>query len=277
MRTLALALVAALPALVRAEGPPASSQATPAGTSPQAAQAQDWEELPSPDAGRATPPAQPAPAQPAPAKAAVPPYAPPPPQAAPPPPYVPPQAQQLPPPPRAAPPPPPAAAKQQRGSWYLGFGLGGGGATFAFDDGTKVDMKDMVPGGGPPVAFNFRVGGTLTPKLLLGFDGGFLASDGDGDSSAQLDTYGIGVMFFPQERGLYLRGVVGLSELEQDVPGVGKGSASGWNVTGGLGYAFWLGETFNLTLNLEAQRHSFGSSNVRDATAWSGWLGFDWY
>ncbi|HEY6099085.1 MAG TPA: hypothetical protein VIW03_06630, partial [Anaeromyxobacter sp.] len=46
---------------------------------------------------------------------------------------------------------------------------------------------------------------------------------------------------------------------------------------GKLGYAFWLGKAFNLTLNLDAQAHSFNKANVKGGSAWSAWVGFDWY
>jgi hypothetical protein len=114
----------------------------------------------------------------------------PPPQYAPPPPqYAPPPPQHAPPPPQYAPPAqpapyPPAQVQpqgrrdRQRDSWYIGFGLGTGDGTVHFADG-NVDFADMVFPGRTPFAFNFRAGATLTPKLLLGFDGGFVGASAD--------------------------------------------------------------------------------------------------
>lgn len=95
-------------------------------------------------------------------------------------------------PPQYAPPPqnaPPAQypaapvpyrrSERQRDSWYIGFGLGSGRGRAHFVDG-DLGFSNMVRGGATTVAFNFRAGGTLTPKFLLGFDGGFVATDGDG-------------------------------------------------------------------------------------------------
>lgn len=264
MRKLAVALLAVLPALALAQEPaPPADAASPAAEPPAA-----------------TPGAQPQAAEwGPPSEASPPPQAPPAPQYAPPaPPYAPPPPPPAtpPPPPPATPPRPPPPAKQ-RGSWYIGFGLGSGDGTVAFADGTRAGLDELVTGSGDRFAFNFRVGGTLTPKLLLGFDGGFIAADGSDDSSVQLNTYDVGVMFFPRERGLYLRGAFGRSVLMQSLPGLGDVSTGGFNVVGGLGYAFWLGRTFNLTLNVEGHRHWFNGAGVDGATAWAGWLGFDWY
>jgi len=232
---------------------------------------------------------EPAPQAPAPAPAPQPAqYAPPPPQYAPPPPqYAPPAPQPAPAyaPPQGAPPAPYQPPGKRRGSWYIGFGFGGGDGSVKLSDGT-ADFKDMVYPGRTTVSFNFRVGATLSPRLLLGFDGGAVGSSSDADgfeSSVQLNYYDVGVMYFPMEKGFFLRAGAGLSGISQTVetgspfvPGVDY-SARGFNVLGGIGYAFWLGRAFNLTLNLDAQRHSFNKDNVESATSWSAWLGFDWY
>jgi hypothetical protein len=129
-------------------------------------------------------------------------------------------------------------------------------------------------------AFNLRAGATVTPRLLVGFDGGFVGSTGDEgsfSSSIQANYYDLGAMFFPAERGFFLRGAAGLSSLVWSVDGLGEDSARGYNVLGGVGYALWLGKAFNLTLNLDVQRHWFDEGALEGATAWGFWLGFDWY
>ena len=81
----------------------------------------------------------------------------------------------------------------------------------------------------------------------------------------------------------FLRGGVGLATLRVDASGFGtsaSASVNGVNLTVGGGYAFWIGRTFNLTLNLDLSGQSYSSS---DPTAPSKsnftalWLGFDWY
>lgn len=198
-----------------------------------------------------------------------------------PPQQYPPAPQQYPPAPQQHPPPPGqyASPAKQRGSWYIGFGLGGGDGTVKLD-GRSVDFDDMVYSGSTPLAFNLRVGATVSPKLLVGFDGGFVGASSDSGgyaSTIQLNYYDVGAMYFPAERGLYLRGAAGLSGIVWDVEPIGRSSARGFNVVGGIGYAFWIGRTFNLTLNLDASRHWFSEEGLDGGTSWSGWLGFDWY
>jgi hypothetical protein len=194
-----------------------------------------------------------------------------------PPPYPP--APQYAPPPQGAPPAPRAGPARQRGSWYIGFGLGAGDGRILLEDGT-ADFSDMVGPEPTPMAFNFRVGGTVTPNLLVGFDGGFVAASSSAsgiDSSIQLNYYDAGFMYFPAEHGFFLRGALGLSSVVWEVDPGFSADARGFNVLGGAGYAFWLGRTFNLTLNLEAARHWFSEVGLEGGTAWSAWLGFDWY
>ena len=90
--------------------------------------------------------------------------------------------------------------------------------------------------------------------------------------------------FFPVQRGFFVRGGLGASSLSYTVetPYSGKqeGSASGFNVLGGIGYAWWIAGQFNLTANLDFSRQWYGEStdlNVDDSQFWSFWIGADWY
>ncbi len=212
--------------------------------------------------------------------------APPAPQAAPPAPAAPP-AQYAPPPqyaPPAAPSPPqPYQPRQKRrDTWYIGFGLGAGDGKVKTDTGT-VDFKNYVYSDRTSAAVNFRVGATVSPRLLVGLDAGGVGSfaeEAGYASIVQLNYYDAGIMYFPVERGFFLRAGAGLSAIVQNIDsplGKHEFSANGFNVLGGVGYAFWLGRTFNLTVNLDAQAHSFSKANVEGGTAWGAWIGFDWY
>jgi hypothetical protein len=288
MRKLAALLVAApLFALGQESTPPAAQQPQ----APPAAQAPP----PQPEQTPAPSPPAPAPqyAPPAPGYAPPPPqYTPPPPQqGAPPPPQYAPPPQGAPPPQYAPPPPYPPQAppyqrpRGQRDSWYIGFGLGGGdgrvsgqGDTFSF----KELHFDRSP---TTVALNFKVGATLTPKLLLGFDlsGVSSAVDESGvQTSVAIVNLDAVATFFPVEKGFFVRGGLGRSGLTYTVEGGGvtaETSVNGFNVIGGVGYAFWLGRSFNLTLNLDASKQWYGSSqdSPEESSFWSFWLGCDWY
>jgi hypothetical protein len=254
IRSFLATLAALTPTVVLAQYSPPPQQ------DPQAAPAP----APAPQAQPAPAPQAPAPypAAPAPAQAAPPAY----PWQQPPPQYP----QQMPP-------------RQQRDSWYIGFGIGGGGGDIRVN-GTTYSFKDFMGGGGDAVSMNFRVGWTASPNLLLGFDTGFLAGTGPSgtNDTVQLSHYDVGMMWFPMERGFYVRAAAGLSSIHIDTSGpvlLGTGDFRGWNAIGGVGYAFWLGRTFNLTLNLDYEVQGYGSNNVdvQGASGVSGWIGFDWY
>jgi hypothetical protein len=172
---------------------------------------------------------------------------------------------------------------RSRDSWYIGFGLGSGGGSARIGDESHA-FKDLVGRSATTGAINFRVGATVTPKLLVGFDGGAVGTHAfDPTESFQLNYYDVGVMFFPWVRGAFGRAAVGRSVFTVDTDGpvlAGKGTFGGWNALGGIGYAFWLGKAFNLTVNVEYQAHFFPSSGpieVSRGGGWSSWVGFDWY
>jgi hypothetical protein len=213
------------------------------------------------------------------------------PQAAPPPPA--PAAQPTPVTPPPAPvtqPPPPAPAPvaapstgPKRDSWYIGFGVGSGGAKAKDETGSYSLSEGMSDA--TKVSINFKVGMTLTPTLLLGLDINGFQSSGTITGTALDATYTISTFnamatWFPMERGLFLRGGLGLSNLSLEVTGYGSDDVSGWNLDVGGGYAFWLGKSFNLTLNLDYAAQGYSSSKVGAPTSssyWALWLGFDWY
>ncbi len=222
------------------------------------------------------PPSQPAPAA-QPAQYAPPPqYAPAPPQYAPPAPPAPPPQQYLPP-------------QKQRGSWYIGFGLGGGDGSLRLRDAGSMSFEDYVGPSPTQLTLNFKVGATMTPKLLLGFDITAIRSaweDGGNTAAAQVTNYMAVATYFPTERGFFLRGGAGLSVFGVEAEATGASfsdSTSGVSVLGGIGYAFWLGRSFNLTLNLDLSAQSYGSQNdalgllPESSRFWALYVGFDWY
>jgi hypothetical protein len=64
---------------------------------------------------------------------------------------------------------------------------------------------------------------------------------------------------------------VGSSRLTDDHDGLGA--------LVGLGYAFWLGRRFNLTLNVDgsAQRYGGGAGLPESSRVLDAYLGFTWY
>jgi hypothetical protein len=204
------------------------------------------------------------------------------------PPTAPVTAQPAPPPPAAQPVPAPApvaapSAAPRRDSWYIGFGLGSGGGRAKDETGSYNLSEGMTDA--TKVSINFKVGLTLTPTLLLGLDVNGFQSSGTItgtaiDATYTISTFNAMATWFPMERGLFLRGGLGLSNLSLDVTGYGSDDVSGWNLDVGGGYAFWLGKSFNLTLNLDYAAQGYHSDKVGAPTSssyWTLWLGFDWY
>jgi len=182
-------------------------------------------------------------------------------------------------------PPPPAqpyyASRGRRDSWYIGFGLGTGGGS-ASGQGSTFSFRELNGDRSTTnVLLNFKVGATISPRLLLGFDLTAVrsAADQDGyDTAVQVNNYDAVATFFPMDTGLFVRGGLGLSAISVESP-VTTVTASGANVLLGVGYAWWLGRTFNLTVNLDFSAQSYGSSNDKPESSrvWALYAGFDWY
>lgn len=187
---------------------------------------------------------------------------------------------------RAPPPPPMYAYGPQRAPWYVEFGLGSGNGSYKLDTG-RVNYRDHGAGAPFQLALQLGAGATIMPNLLLGGELSGLVSS---SSEQGIDyTLTVGqllavVTWFPLERGLFLRGGAGLAQIssEQD-DGYGYGTtrstAGGLGLMGGVGYAWWLGQRFNLSLHGDVNLHTY--SGNRDAPSssatFTGYLGFGWY
>ncbi|TVQ34897.1 MAG: hypothetical protein EA384_16945 [Spirochaetaceae bacterium] len=206
-----------------------------------------------------------------------------------------------------------AGAQEQervRSPWYFGFGVGAffdatwvtDGAEITWDDLYKRADTDGVSfkGGGkrgePPIGVNFRVGRTLSSRVLLGVDLTFIGQEGisDGQEIATEITNLFGMLtLFPQQKGLFIRlggGLSSFSIVEVMGPITDEfmgydGSAKheyeydGYGGLAGIGYAFWLGRRINLTLNVDHSRqYYYGYDKGPDESRFTMvYLGFDWY
>jgi hypothetical protein len=195
-------------------------------------------------------------------------------------------AQYEPPPPGYAPAPAQAggAYGSRRAPWYIGFGLGTGDGNIGFKD-QSYTFQEMHGTSPTNVSLNFKIGATITPELLAGFDVTAIRSQADqgGFTTAlQITNYDAMVTWFPQGEGLFLRGGVGFTKLlfeaSDDVSSMSS-DFSGYNVLVGAGYAFWLSQSFNLTLNADYSAQRYGSSDTdpESSNFFHVWVGFDWY
>ena len=176
-----------------------------------------------------------------------------------------------------------SAGEHERDTWYIGFGLGSGDGSWTVND-TEVTFEDWLSGldAGPKTALNFKVGKTLNEKNLLGFDITSLGQSGTGygiDAHIQINNYFLMWTHFPQEEGPFFRLGGGPSAITADITtpfGDYSDSESGFGFLGGVGYAFWLRDRFNLTVNLDHSRQSY-SGDVDNSQFTIVYLGFDWY
>jgi hypothetical protein len=203
------------------------------------------------------------------------------------------------PPPQRAPPaprlPPRTRGRYERDSWYVGFGVSGGDGTVETSRST-YSFKRYANAWGvartpTTMGLEARIGATINPWLLLGFDLSFLGSvadDGTASTTLDITNYDLMATVFPFRRGLFLRAGAGSSSLVLDVKNVPtpagpysvSRSLSGWNVAGGLGYAFWIGRQFNLTANVDASQqwwNGHAAGQPRRSSFVAVGLGFDWY
>lgn len=181
-----------------------------------------------------------------------------------------------------------AQTRHQRDNWYIGFGLGGSpsaqwkvnGQTVGFDDWLEGLDKD------PRVSFNFEVGGTLSPETLLGFDLTAVAQGGatsGGEAHVQINNYFLMLTHFPYREGFFFRMGGGYSNLWLTIDtnfGDFDERLDGVGALAGLGYAFWLGKSFNLTLNLDYSQQWYSNDNPSEPDTSQFtilYVGFDWY
>lgn len=179
------------------------------------------------------------------------------------------------------------AGEHQRDSWYIGFGIGAGFDEAWYVDGKKVTFEDWhgLSDGNVTAALNFKAGGTLSPKLLLGFDLtsiGESSTNGYTDRFCSIDNYFLMLTFFPWEEGFFSRVGGGVSDLqvEEDFGAYTiERSVDGYGFLIGMGYAFWLGKSFNLTLNVDHSRQYYNNSSGEPHRSKFTivYLGFDWY
>ncbi len=186
------------------------------------------------------------------------------------------------PPPGYPPPPPPGVRPaHRRDVWYIGFGVGWGDGSVRDATGTFT-FSEILRGYGPSnVSLNFKVGLTLNPRMLLGFDLTAVRSFGSSgglDVAIQVTNYDVMFTYFPTGEGFFLRGGAGAAELLVDTS-VGSTTYGGAGVLGGLGYAFWLGRSFNLTVNVDVSGQWYGRSTVAPESSRlvNVYMGFDWY
>jgi hypothetical protein len=177
-------------------------------------------------------------------------------------------------------------SNRQRRKWYLGFEYG-----YGFGD-LSIHNNSMLPdnstNSNSVVGVNYEIGWTVKPNILLGVRaGGFGYKKYDDDLIADYSVGRIGIVttYFPTIKGFFTRTGVGYSEYGyqaekdsySDEPNeiLFDDTIKGIGANIGIGYAFWLGRRFNLTLNSELKTHFFTD---KKPLFWTQFLiGLMWY
>jgi len=130
-----------------------------------------------------------------------------------------------------------------REGFWIGFGLGAGSAGLSCD-GCEVDRSNGFSG-------SLRMGGTLTPNLLIGGEtNGWVKSEDDVDEKVGFLT--ANAYYYPQASGgFFLKGGLGLatSSMEGDdgFGGYAKLESIGFGVQLGAGYDIRVSRNLSLT------------------------------
>ncbi len=165
-----------------------------------------------------------------------------------------------------------------RSGFFIGFGLGFGGANYT--TGSALDGSTDDSGGG---VGNFRLGGAVTPKVLLGLETSAWVRS-ENDATLTFSAVTAALTWYPGDIGVYLRGGFGFGGSTYEVKGdlfglpvdVSK-TDSGWTFLAAGGYEWRLTDKFALGPQLEVVYLGLGGELIDTASLLNVTLQFDWY
>ncbi|NIO00859.1 MAG: autotransporter domain-containing protein [Candidatus Latescibacteria bacterium] len=174
-----------------------------------------------------------------------------------------------------------AGHPHERTGFFIGFGGGGGSATFQ-DAGSRT--------GG--AVGNFRIGYAVAPNLTIGLESSAwlkreeygVVGLGSATATWVFSVATFGATFFPGNNGPYIKAGVGFGtasvETEATIFGLGTGSLkiddSGFGILGAVGYEARLTPKFALGPEIEFAYMNVGG-DLQSANYVSGSLMFSWY
>jgi hypothetical protein len=144
------------------------------------------------------------------------------------------------------------ATSEHRGFW-VAFGLGGGSNLADFAEGARAGVGGYL-----------RLGGTISPKFLLGGEISGWGRDRDGSTFTESGMTAIAV-FYPTGRGLFLKGGAGFAGwATSNASGstTTTTTAGGFAGTVGAGYDLRIGSNLFLTPNVDFMYHTMESDNT---------------
>lgn len=178
---------------------------------------------------------------------------------------------------------------QKENNLYYGFGVGLGSAGITVKGANLTFNEELTNMGATSVdaliSLNFKIGGKLSRKLWIGFDGTIATQNGP-VGFIKVNTQVINMLalltYYPYEKGFFMRGGAGWANYSESAS-FGTISAvaqkSGLGILAGLGYAFQVQDNFNITANVDYTRQSYsaGSDGLTASQATLFYAGFDWY
>ena len=195
-----------------------------------------------------------------------------------------------------------------RNKTYIGFGIGGGPAqirmgqewgalsTFMCEHAQTRYGRSCDPDSAITLASYFEFGKTISPTTLLGLHLSSVTAfidldriDGWTHEHTLATTQALALLtWFPSGDGFLIRGGMGPAFANEIVTQNNDGQTQetrdgtfGFGAMAGLGYAFWLGQRFNLLLtnDFHIDKYLGDESNCEPAFGWSNTtqLGFMWY
>ncbi|MDX1493937.1 MAG: autotransporter domain-containing protein, partial [Longimicrobiales bacterium] len=146
-----------------------------------------------------------------------------------------------------------SAQAPSRDGFFIGFGLGLG--TLGFED---ADERESAVSG------YFKIGGALNEQLSLGAETNGWRKEEAGVTLTSTNISAVAYVYPSPDGGFYLKGGLGLANVDVDLGGFGGGDENGVGLTLGAGYDIGFGGRFGLTpyANLIYSSFDGGSSNL---------------
>jgi hypothetical protein len=158
-----------------------------------------------------------------------------------------------------------ALAEPQRSGFLIGFSLGTG-------EMQQADCEDCDPLDG--VALDIHLGGMITPRLALMFDGSAVSHQlGDGALTQAVDTVALQYWVTPR---LWIKGGVGVAQMsvsDEDGETVEE-SETGRGALAAIGYELVQSRTFALDLQARVAAGEYSDVTITNGSVL---LGFNWY
>jgi hypothetical protein len=149
-------------------------------------------------------------------------------------------------------------------------------------NGQSISFGDRLQGAtdkSPLLGINLvNAGVALSPTLLLGGSASAVAQFGKiagNDTHLQINNYLATLTWFPAEKGFFLRGGAGLSNIFIDT-GTSSDTVHGFGVLVGAGFAIPVGLRHNITFTVDYSRQTYSGSSTKPDSSQFGaaYLGY---